>query len=406
MSRATVSTTSQSLLATFRRNGWLLAFAPLVLFAACSGDDDNGGGGGTSSNPPPSTPPPAAAQNAYVISGIGEIQAYRVDNDGNLTAVGTPIATGTNPHHVAVDAQGRYVYVSNHESPFLSGWRINQDASLAPMNPAPGSPVTGTDPTENQSHSSALDQTGQFLYVVAGPESGAPSTLRAYRVDQTPGNNLGLLTFITGQSFPVGIHAHNITVSPNNQFVYVASEGSDEVFAFSRNTSTGELTPQGTITGLDGASAVVVDNQNRFVYVSYLNAVEVLSIGQNGALTRITPVSTFPTNLTGTGSGPHSMAIHPNGQTLYTANINSNTVTVFRVDPGTGVLTPAQTPSPATGLEPNYVIVHPNGRFLYTADTTADQISRFAINADGTLVTPATAIPAGNGANGIGTTKF
>src|SRR5688500_19726517 len=56
---------------------------------------------------------------------------------------------------------------------------------------------------------------------------------RSYTVDQTT----GLLTFISGQSFPVGTHAHNVVVSPNNQFVYVASEVSGDVHAFSRNTS-------------------------------------------------------------------------------------------------------------------------------------------------------------------------
>ena len=79
---------------------------------------------------------------------------------------------------------------------------------------------------------------------------------------------------------------------------------------------------------------------------------------------------------------------------------------MFRVDPGTGALTEIQIPNPGTGLEPNHVMIHPNGRFLYTADTTGDQLSRFAINADGTLVTPATPIPAGNGANNIGFTRF
>jgi 6-phosphogluconolactonase (cycloisomerase 2 family) len=379
----------------------VLAIAPLVYFAACSSGDDNGGG----------APPPGgggggstATQNAYVIAGATEIQAYKLDNDGNLTTVGQPIATGGNPHHVNVDPAGRFVYVSNHDSPFLSGWRANSDASLTPMNPAVnGSPVTGTDPTENESHWSVLDQTGQFLYVVAG--TGA-STLRAYSVDQTPGNTLGMPTFISGQSFPVGIHAHNVIISPNNQFLYVAAENAaGEVHAFSRNTSTGALTPVGTITGLNNPAALAVDPANRFLFVGYLNFIEVFSIGTNGALTRITPVSAFETNLRGTGSGPHAIAIHPDGQTLYSANINSNTVSVFRVDAGTGALTEIQIPNPTTGFEPNHVIVHPNRSFLYTADTSSDQLSRFPINADGTLG-PATVIPAGNGANNIGTTKF
>jgi len=400
MSRAIVPTTSLRQPRPGRRL-WMLAVVPLLLVAACSSGDDNGGTPTQTNNPsnPPSQPPAADAQNAYAIASAGStIQAYRVDGSGVFTPVGLPVATGTFPHHVNVDPRGRFVYVSNHESPFLSGWRIAQDASLVPIDPAPGSPVTGTDPSENESHSSVLDQNGQFLYVVSG--TGA-STLRAYVVDQTT----GALTFIPGQSFPVGTHAHNVTLSPNNQFLYVASDGSGEVYAFRRDTSTGALTPVGTVTGLPVAESVRVDPQSRFLFVGYASggggAVEVLAIGPTGAVTRITPTSTFLTNQ----SGPHALALHPNGQTLYVANINSNTITVFRVDPNTGALAQIQTPQPTTGDDPNYIVLHPNGRMLFTADAASDQISRFTVNPDGTLV-PAGAIPAGDGANGLNTTRF
>ena len=381
----------------------MVVVAAIIPMIRCGGGDN---GGGSSSAPPPGPGGGGGtAQFAYVISTVdSQIRAYNLDGAGNLTSVGTPIATGLVPHHVNVDPQGSFVYVSNHDSTFVSGFRINQDGTLTGINQQPGSPVTpaiGGDPTENQPHSSVMDQTRQFLYVVFG--HNAPSTLRAYSIDAST----GVLTFISGQSFPVGIHAHNITISPNNLFLYVASEGSDEVHAFSRNTTTGALTSVGAVAGMDGASAVTVDPQNRFLYASYTNAVEVFAIGNNGALTRIVPTSMFSTNNSGTGSGPHAIAMHPNGQSLYTANINGNTVTVFGVDSNTGVLTEIQSPSPATGTDPNFVIVHPNGQFLYTADNVSDRVSQFTINANGTLVIPVIiAIPAVDGASGIGTTKF
>jgi 6-phosphogluconolactonase len=380
----------------------MLAIASLGYFSACSSDDDNGGGGGT---PPPGgggPGPSTANQFAYVVyTRDSEIRAYRFKADGNLED--SPInlfATGLVPHHVTVDPQGKFVYVSNHESNFVSGYRLNADGSMVPMVPVPdGSPVTGgSDPSaENQPHSSALDTTRQFLYVVSG--HGA-STLRAYSVDQTT----GLLTFISGQSFPVGTHAHNVVVSPNNQFVYVASEVSGDVHAFSRNTADGKLTSVGSVSGLSGAAAVAVDPASRFAYVSYVNAVEVFKIEGNGALTKILPTSTFPT-----GNAPHALTMHPNGQFLYAANVNSSTVTVFRVDPNTGVLSDIQTPSPATGTDPNFVIVHPNQKWLYTADNVilpaGNVVSRFEINADGTLTTRTTS-SGGNGPQAIGITQF
>ena len=382
----------------------VLALAPLLYFAACSSSDDNGGGG----TPPPSnnnnTPTGAANQFAYVAaSGTSEIQAYSLDGAGNLTPIGGKLATGSVPHHVDVDKAGRFVYVSNHDSNFVSGWRIKSDGSLDAINPVDGSPVT----TDVEPHSSVIDQNGSFLYVVSG--TGA-STLKGYAIDTSTGPARGTPIPIPGQNFSVGTHGHNVTISPNNQFLYVASEGSGEVHAFSRDTTTGILTARNVITGLTNCDAVVVSNDNKFLFAAYSNAVEVMSIGADGSLTRIAPISTFSTNNLGFGSGPHSIALHPNGQTLYTANINPNPgrVSVFRVDTATGVLTELQpNPPPATGTFPNYIAIHPNGLFLFTADQGPGALSRFAVNGDGTLVTPATVIPnTGAGTNAIGTTKF
>ena len=390
MSRATVLTTAPSLQTSFRRVLSILGIAPFLIFAACSSGGDSGGGTTPGNNAG------AGNQFAYVIdSGSNQIQAYHADGSGNMTTIGNPIATGVFPHHVDVDPSSRFVYVSNHDSTFLSGWRINPDGSLAAMNAAAGSPVTGGDPTENEPHSSVVDQTSQFLYVVAG--TGA-STLRAYKLDNT-----GMPTFIAGQSFPVGTHAHNVTISPNNQFLYVACEDSNEVRAFSRNTSTGALTAAGTVPGLLGATAVRVDPQNKFLYAAHVNAVDVFAIQNDGSLK--VPGSTFSTNNNGTGSGPHSMVMHPNGQTLYTANLNSATIGVFHVDASTGALTEIQVPNPKTGTDPNYIVVHPNQQFVFTADAVSNQLSRFTINADGTLAANGV-IPDGLGANGIAMTNF
>lgn len=367
-------------------------------FVSCSGDDDNGGGGGGDSTPPPTTGTGGDNQFAYVIgAAASEIRAYTLDGSGNLTQVAntTDLATGSVPHHVDVDPQGEWVYVSNHDSNFVSGYRIGQDGALTPMSQDPGSPVTGSDPAEAQPHSSVIDQTRQFLYVVSG--HNGPSVIRAYTIDAAT----GIPTFIAGQSFPAGSHAHNVALSPNNQFIYVASELSNDLHAFRRDTTSGQLTALPPVTGLNGPQAVTVDPQSRFAYVTHRNEVLVYQIGSDGALTPITPVSAFAT-----GNEPHSLAMHPNGQTLYVANLNSSTISVFRVDSNTGALTEIQTPAPATGTDPNYVAVHPNGRFLFTADNVSDSVSRFPINDDGTLGTALTPVLSLNGANGIGTTKL
>ena len=95
----------------------ILAIVPLLYFAACSSGGDGGGGTPPSTNTP--TPPgggSTATQFGYVIDAVdAQIHSYTVDGTtGNLTPVGPAIFTGSFPHNVDVDTQGRYLYVSNH----------------------------------------------------------------------------------------------------------------------------------------------------------------------------------------------------------------------------------------------------------------------------------------------------
>lgn len=409
MSRATVQTISQPRQGRILRRLGMLAIAPILLFAACSSGGDNGGGSppATNNNTPPSGT--TANQFGYVIDAVdAQIRAFNVDGtNGNLSPVGVGISTGSFPHHVDVDPKGRYVYVANHgfnDSPFLSGFKITSasDASLVPISGGTGSFVTSDPATEANPHSSVMDQNGEFLYVIAGLGN---STLRAYKIDTTT----GLPTLIqtpTPQSFPVGTHAHNITMSPNGQFVYTAggpddgSTGTGELHAFSRNTTDGTLTARNTIAGLTEATAVVVDPTSKFLYAASVNQVSVYSIGGDGTIAPIQAPNTFDTL-----SSPHSMTMSSDGKFLYVANIGlPNNVRVFQAD-ADGRLAPIQTIP--TGLSPNFVFIHPNGKILYTADTDADQLSMFTIAADGTLTVgaPIPKATVGDGPNGIGMTK-
>jgi 6-phosphogluconolactonase (cycloisomerase 2 family) len=400
MSRAT--TTSHLRQGRFLYRLGILAIAPMLLFAACSGGDDGGGGGTTTNNNPP--PAGGANQFAYVVNYFGSnVQAFTSDGNGNLTAVGNPITTGTSPHNVNVDKAGRFVYISNHDSNFVSGYTINSaTGSLTPINPAPGSPVTdASDPTNNNPHWSVFDTTGAFLYVIAGVPP-AMSTLKSYSINGTT----GVLTQI-GTTGPLAqcSHGHNVTISPNNSFVYVACEDSGVVYSFQRNANgvaiNGVLTP---VPGPAGAPAtaptVAVDPTSSFLFVGATNSVTVFSINpNNGTITPIQPQSNFQA-----GNTPHNLTLDSNGH-LYTANINASTVSAFSIN--AGVLTQLPGSPFATGGEPNQVVVHPDGLVLFTADQTTNTVTRFIVNSNGTL-TPngnAATFPAGSGTNGMGLTN-
>lgn len=371
---------------------------PIVLFLGCSSGDD---GGGTPANPPATS----GNQFAYVVNYFGDnVQAFTSDGNGNLTTVGNPITVGSHPHNVNVDKAGRFVYISNHDSNFVSGYTINSsDGSLIPINPAAGSPVTdSTDPTNNNPHWSAFDQTGQFLYVIAGVPP-ALSTLKSYSINGTT----GVLTQI-GTTGPLAqcAHGHNVIVTSNNNFVYAACEDSAVIYSFRRDTNTGQLTNLGAtvVIGQNGtpptAPSAVADPTSSFLFVGATNSVTVFNINpSNGTIAPIQGQSNF-----GSGNSPHNLTLDSNGH-LYTANLHDSNISAFSIN--AGVLTPLAGSPFATGGTPNQVVVHPNGLVLFTADQTTSTVTRFIVNGNGTL-TPngqAATFPAGSGTNGMGLTN-
>jgi 6-phosphogluconolactonase (cycloisomerase 2 family) len=393
MSRATPTTIHQI-------NRRFLVLLPIVMFLGCNSGDD--GGGGTTTNPPAAS----VNQFAYVVNYFGDnVQAFTSDGNGNLTMVGNPITVGSHPHNVNVDKAGRFVYISNHDSNFVSGYTINSaTGSLIPINPAPGSPVTdSTDPTNNNPHWSAFDQTGQLLYVIAGVPP-ALSTLKTFTVNGTT----GVLTQI-GTTGPLAqcAHGHNVIVTPNNNFVYVACEDSAVIYAFRCDTTnTGQLTNLGAtvVSGQNGtpatAPSAAADPTSSFLFVGATNSVTVFNINpNNGTIAPIQGQSNFVS-----GNTPHNLTLDSNGH-LYTANINDSTVSAFSIN--AGVLTQLAGSPFATGGTPNQVVVHPNGLVLFTADQTTNTVTRFTINGNGTL-TPngnAATFPVGSGTNGMGLTN-
>jgi 6-phosphogluconolactonase len=109
----------------------------------------------------------------------------------------------------------------------------------------------------------------------------------------------------------------------------------------------------------------------------------------SGALTATNPAR-VPTGVDN-GFNAESMAIDPTGSFLYVANLGSNatdaaTISMFTINPNTGMLTapsPAQVP---TGFFPQGIAASAN--FAYTANSDDNSVSMFTINMGSGLLTP------------------
>src|SRR6185437_7286238 len=176
--------------------------------------------------------------------------------------------------------------------------------------------------------------------------------------------------------------------SSTPEFAYALSTdtgaGSYAVSIYSANPCSGQFTattPDSIATGYSfpqqGAEEMVADPLGRFAYVANLvsNASDLSTISMytinptTGVLSPTTPATVH------TGWFPQEIAIDPQGRFVYTANSDDNSISMFTIDRSTGVLTPTSPATVSTVVpgnilwDPNFLTVDPTGRFLYLTES-------------------------------------
>lgn len=212
--------------------------------------------------------------------------------------------------------------------------------------------------------------------------------------------------------------ARDLSISKNGKHLYVASYDSDAIAIFRRNQTTGVLTqldaPNGCLAndgdgvtctaaiGLDGASSVLVGKNGRHVYVAS-QASNALAIFERdsatGALTQLpAPEGCHAHNGDGIScteavalDGARGLAQSNNGRHVYVATIDSGGVAAFRRDKTSGELEQLYYPNACTIATGDNVLCRPglavsnaravavtkNGKHLYLASYGADGVAAF-----------------------------
>lgn len=203
------------------------------------------------------------------------------------------------------------------------------------------------------------------------------------------------------------------------KFAYVLNYADATISMYSVNSCTGVLTstspasiPTGIKTGIN-AEGMVIDPKSRFLYIANLvsNANDQATISMftinptTGLLTPTTPA------MVATGFFPQGIAIDPSGRFVYTANSDDNTISMFTVDQLTGILAPTDPASifvppvftsRSLDSSPGSVTADPTGHFIYVIDQDNGSISSFNVNANTGILTPTTPSGVVSGAYPLG----
>ncbi|HEV2710929.1 MAG TPA: beta-propeller fold lactonase family protein [Edaphobacter sp.] len=331
-----------------------------------------------------------SAPLAAASSTDGGVSAFAVDyQSGALTPLAdSPIPAGKKPVALVVSpasANGQFVYVVNHDDSTVMEFSIGTDGKLYLKNTYN---TTGSLPT-----AAAIDASGKFLYVtntyqngpgnsqLYTPASPGPGSVTIFGISATDGGSLTVAGTQNVGNLPVAVVASKLS-----NYVYVLDQEQATtpsplgvILGYSEDTGSGALTPTtgGTVV-LNGVpvvngypagttpSAIAEDPSARFVYVTdkATNQLYGYLTGTNGALTTMTngPFST--------GTFPVSVTIDPRGKYLYVSNYNDNTVGAYAIDIATGA--PVSSTGSATtsvGTTPTCIAIEPAlGKYLYVSN--------------------------------------
>lgn len=277
----------------------------------------------------------------YESQSAGSVSAFTIDaQTGKLTFLNRVSSRGPGPCHLAVDRTGKWVVVANYSGGSIAAFPIKEDGSL-----------------------------GEASAFVQHKGSSANSQHQQ------------------------GPHAHSVTFSPDNRFVFVSDLGLDQVVSYRFDAAKGTLTPNDPLfakvkEGV-GPRHFAFHPNGKFAYVinEMDSSVTAFSYqAASGRLTEMQTLSTLPKDFTGNNSTAE-IETHRNGKFLYGSNRGHDSIAVFSIDPRQGTLTPVEQVS-TQGKAPRNFAIDPTGAYLFAASQNSDKIVVFRIDQKTGKLTP------------------
>ncbi len=322
------------------------------------------------------------------------IYAWRFDAATGKLADGALVAQTTDPSFVAISPTGKYLYAVNEIDEFngqksgaISAFAIDLKTTklkfLNQVSTRGGGPC----------HVS-LDSTGRWV-LVANYGAGSVAT---YEV-QGDGSLSTAKGFVQHSGSSVdqerqkGPHAHWIATSPDNRFALAADLGLDDVLIYKLDYEHGTLTSNmpafAQVKPGSGPRHFAFHPNGKFGYVLTEMATTVTAFSydaKKGTLTAIQTVPTLPKDYSGPTEAAE-IAVHPNGKFLYASNrAGVDTITVFSID-AKGMLKETQRVS-TKGRTPRNFAIDPTGAYLLAANEESGNIVVFKIDAGTGSLTP------------------
>jgi len=269
------------------------------------------------------TRPPAIIEKSG-----GYINAYKINQKGELQFLNKQVSHGSDPCHVDISADGKFVAIATYGGGSVSLFPVNSDGKLLPA-------------------SSTINFTG------SGPNKNR-------------------------QNEP---HAHSIKFSPAGNQVFSADLGTDQLNIFRLEHQKLVPANQKFVKTDPGAGPRHFDfhpNGNIIYVINELNSTITVFQNENDAWKKVQSVSTIPP---GFSEDNYCADIHvsSNGKFLYGSNRGHNSISVFKIDAESKKLE-LITIVPSEGKWPRNFTLTKNGKYMLVANQNSNNIAVFRIN--------------------------
>lgn len=269
----------------------------------------------------------------------GTVSAFFV-SEGGLTLLNRLPTRGTDPCHVAMDNDGRYVTVANFMSGSVSVYPVQSDGSLAAASDFvqhSGSSVNPARQSGPHAHSCVFDAANSFVFV---PDLGQDRVV-AYRFDPSRGKieEAGE----AGATLKPGAGPRHIVFSSDNAFAYIVNELDSTITICSYDPGSGRLsvtesveTLPGGFSGESSCAEISLHPNGRFLYASNRGHDSIVIFARDQSNGRLNLLG----HMSAGGQIPRNFAIDPTGVLMLVANQASDNIVPYRIDPETGMLEP------------------------------------------------------------------
>jgi 6-phosphogluconolactonase len=266
-----------------------------------------------------------------------DVTAYAIDGKtGHLRVIGRQPTGGYNPIHLALNATGKFLFVTNYGTDSIAVFPVKDDGTLGPyptLTTLKGD--VGPHRTEQKNirpHHNPIDRQGRFFYV---PNKGADSVM-TYRIDP----KRCVAVHVSEVAARPGAAPRHIDFHPTKALAYVINELDSTLTTYRQDRKSGQLTP-------------------------------------------IQRIPSTPPDFTGYSTGAE-IWVDRAGRNVYASNRGHDSIGVFGIDPTKGTLTPRQW-VPTKGGVPRFFCLDPRQRFLYVANQGGHSILGYKVARDGKL---------------------